>query len=294
MRSVWRGHQCSINGRPAGLACGGGWAQGTAPQLGGRLITALAPPAGAAGDGTAGAPPPALPRITLVAESFGCCLALRVAASAAAPELISGMVLVNSATAFSRSLGGLAGLVAGTNLLSLFPQNWYSVAQTTLLPLLVDSSRVDECNTRLLRAMVAMDPVASRQAFGFSRRAAEAGGASGGGAGQAGGAAGTASVAISTDGDSVDGGEVVATPTTSSGSGNGNGGGGGSDGGLFYGPAAAANFRTNLMREGDLDDAVLAHIATPTLLITSARDRMLPAISEGTGLWGHFGCLGPA
>ena len=58
-----------------------------------------------------------------MAESFGGCLGLRVAA--AAPELVERLVLVNPATSFARALGGLAGVVAGTNLLSLFPEPLY-------------------------------------------------------------------------------------------------------------------------------------------------------------------------
>jgi len=56
---------------------------------------------------------------------FGGCLALRVAL--AAPDLIERMVLVNPATCFARSLGGLAGAIAATNLLSLFPAPLYEV-----------------------------------------------------------------------------------------------------------------------------------------------------------------------
>ena len=65
--------------------------------------------------GSKTAPPP----------QFGGCLALRVAL--AAPELVQRMVLVNPATCFARSLGGLAGAIAATNLLSLFPAPLYEV-----------------------------------------------------------------------------------------------------------------------------------------------------------------------
>ena len=64
-------------------------------------------------------------QVTLVAESFGGCLGLRVAA--AAPELVERLVLVNPATSFARALGGLPGAIAGTNLLSLFPEPLYQV-----------------------------------------------------------------------------------------------------------------------------------------------------------------------
>ena len=56
---------------------------------------------------------------------FGGCLALRVAL--AAPDLVERMVLVNPATCFARSLGGLASVIAATNLLSLFPAPLYEV-----------------------------------------------------------------------------------------------------------------------------------------------------------------------
>ncbi len=63
-----------------------------------------------------------------MAESFGGCLGLRVAA--AAPELVERLVLVNPATSFARALGGLPGAIAGTNLLSLFPEPLYQVQQS--------------------------------------------------------------------------------------------------------------------------------------------------------------------
>ena len=51
--------------------------------------------------------------------------------------------------------------------------------------------------------------------------------------------------------------------------------------GLVYGPAAAANFRANLLRTGGIADEDLARIRLPTLLLCGARDRLLPAIEEG-------------
>ena len=62
-------------------------------------------------------------KVTLVAESFGGCLGLR--AAAAAPDLVERLVLVNPATSFGRALGGVPAAVAGTNLLSLFPEPLY-------------------------------------------------------------------------------------------------------------------------------------------------------------------------
>lgn len=64
--------------------------------------------------------------VTIVAESFGGCLALRLAL--AVPELIDQMVLVNPATCFKQSYLGITGLVARTNLLSLFPERLYQVS----------------------------------------------------------------------------------------------------------------------------------------------------------------------
>jgi hypothetical protein len=41
-------------------------------------------------------------------------------------------VLVNPATSFNKSLSGLSSFIAATNLLSLFPRDWYAVAQVRL------------------------------------------------------------------------------------------------------------------------------------------------------------------
>ena len=57
---------------------------------------------------------------------FGGCLALRVAL--AAPELLERLVLVNPATSFDKSFGGLSSLIAATNLLSIFPSPLYMVS----------------------------------------------------------------------------------------------------------------------------------------------------------------------
>lgn len=65
--------------------------------------------------------------MTLLAESFGGCLALRLAA--AAPHLIKSLVLLNPATCYNQSLNGLSSFVSATNLLGLFPQDLYNTAQ---------------------------------------------------------------------------------------------------------------------------------------------------------------------
>lgn len=64
-------------------------------------------------------------RLTVVAESFGGCLAFRLAL--AVPDLIANMVVVNSATCFDKSYSGIINLIAASNLLSLFPQQLYQV-----------------------------------------------------------------------------------------------------------------------------------------------------------------------
>jgi pimeloyl-ACP methyl ester carboxylesterase len=82
-------------------------------------------------------PCPSLPRhssmhvfllqVTLLAESFGGCLALRLAA--AASHLVKAIVLLNPATCYNQSLNGLSSFVSATNLLGLFPQDLYNTAQ---------------------------------------------------------------------------------------------------------------------------------------------------------------------
>lgn len=47
----------------------------------------------------------------------------------AADELLEDLVLLNSATAFSSSLGGLSSFIAATNLLALFPKDLFAAAQ---------------------------------------------------------------------------------------------------------------------------------------------------------------------
>jgi hypothetical protein len=61
-----------------------------------------------------------------VAESFGGCLALRCLSCS--PDLFERAVLVNPATCFAESYGGLLSLAVGTNLLSIFPEQLYQVS----------------------------------------------------------------------------------------------------------------------------------------------------------------------
>ena len=65
-------------------------------------------------------------KLTLVAESFGGCLAWRLAL--AVPDLIANMVVLNSATCFDKSYGGIINLIAASKLLSLFPEQLYQVS----------------------------------------------------------------------------------------------------------------------------------------------------------------------
>lgn len=65
--------------------------------------------------------------VIIVAESFGACLALRLAL--ACPKLISSLVLINSATAFNSSMAGLPSLLAQFGLLAAFPEPLFKVAQ---------------------------------------------------------------------------------------------------------------------------------------------------------------------
>lgn len=176
------------------------------------------------------------PKITLLAESFGCCLALRVAQ--AAPGLLHRLLLINPATSFSRSLNGLSALVSSTQLLSFFPQDWYQVAQKVLLPTLVDIDRVGPVGIEALKSMIMMEPPAD---FLESR------------------------VPTSPLED-----RSWTVPVLTR--------------GRAFGPAAAANFRANLLRTGDIPDHVLRRIPTRTLVICSARDRLLPSLTEGARL----------
>ena len=179
-------------------------------------------------------------KVTVVGESFGGCLALRLALWE--PSLIDRLVLMNPATSFNRSLNGLSSLISGTNLLGLFPQQLYSVAQATLLPLLVDSQRVTPKGQELLRRMILMQPPESGRATDERRNND------------------FSNVPLPVPPLPL----PVRLPSES-----------------LYGPAAAANFRVGLLREGDLPDDQLKRILVPTVVISSARDQMLPSIQEG-------------
>ncbi|KAL2633848.1 hypothetical protein R1flu_005327 [Riccia fluitans] len=82
--------------------------------------------------------------LTIFGESFGGCLALRLAQ--ADPSLVSRLVLVNPATNFPSS-NLLGSVAAQTGLLALFPEPVYELAQDILLPLLVKRNRVSTSGT---------------------------------------------------------------------------------------------------------------------------------------------------
>ncbi|GBF88231.1 alpha beta-hydrolase [Raphidocelis subcapitata] len=216
--------------------------------------------------------PPELRRATLVAESFGGCLALRMAL--AAPRLFGAMALLNPATSFSGSLGGLSSFVTATNLLGLFPRDLYTTSQTVMMPLLVDSERVGSVGADALRRMMLMEPPTDVDGMSPGDASSDASSddpddAWGGGGAAAWGAArnrgGSAAGAAAPFG---------APPGPAF-------GGGGTP---VFAPAAAANFRANLLRQGNLPDSQLARVAVPTVVVVSARDRMLPSLAEGARL----------
>eukprot|EP00850_Spirogloea_muscicola_P020586 SM000220S07065 [mRNA] locus=s220:160764:166670:- [translate_table: standard] len=142
--------------------------------------------------------------VTLLAESFGSCLALRIAR--AAPDLISRMVLINPATGF-KSGNPLISFCAWTGLLAAFPDVFYGTAQDVLLPLMVKRNRVSRTSNKDL-----LSPV-------------------------------------------------------------------------DFVPSACAAWRLAMLNdEAGLEERDLAEIKTPTLLIASCKDRVLPSMAEGTRL----------
>ncbi|KAK9831878.1 hypothetical protein WJX81_004455 [Elliptochloris bilobata] len=190
------------------------------------LVASVVPLLQAAVDASPGRAP-----VTLVAESFGGALALRVAA--AAPQLLSCLVVVNPATSFARSYGGLPALVAATSLLSLFPEGLYNLAQAVLVPFLVDKDNIGAPGMAAIRRMMIMDPPPAFQLeHGF-----------------------------------VDPSKVPGAAQRRR------------DGG-FYLPAATASWRLRLLRTADMSDAAIASIRVPTLVVASARDRLLPSLAE--------------
>eukprot|EP00897_Mesotaenium_endlicherianum_P009126 jgi/Mesen1/8241/ME000443S07389 len=179
-------------------------------------------PGGSAGEGTR--------HVTLLAESFGAALALRIARFA--PSLVSRMVLltrlpasasssssssswaaaaaaclqVNSATGFSRN-NPIVSFAAWTGLLAAFPMPLYEFAQDILLPLLVKRNRVPR----------------------------------------------------------VDGQEPLSP--------------------VDYVPAACAAWRFSMLNDDSgLENADLASIPTPTLILAAVKDRVLPSVAEGARL----------
>ena len=70
------------------------------------------------------------PAITLLGESFGGCLSLRVALTQ--PNPLKRLVLLNPATCYNDSLSGLSALIGSTNLLGVFPEPLYAAAQVCI------------------------------------------------------------------------------------------------------------------------------------------------------------------
>lgn len=158
------------------------------------------PPSSVNGTIHTGATSPQKRHVTLLAESFGTCLALR--AAAAMPDVISRLVLVNPATGFSQN-NPLVSLAARTGLLASFPDPLYEMAQDIVLPLLVKRNRV----TSMLE-------------------------------------------------------EDMLSP-------------------VDYVPAPCASWRLSLLNdESGLEENQLSKIKTPTLLVASAKDRVLSALTE--------------
>lgn len=174
--------------------------------------------------------------VTLLGESFGGCLALRCAS--VAPELFERMIVVNPATSFCDSYGGLLNLVASTNLLSIFPEPLYQVAQAVLLPFLVDRSNVGGVGMEAVRQMIHMSPPENRKIAELA----------------------------SSHGPSAQSRHSMLEGLES------------------YGPAAAGSWRLGLLVTGNLSDERLSGIRVPTLLISSAKDRLLGSLQEGARL----------
>ncbi|PZD70965.1 Putative aminoacrylate hydrolase RutD [Acaryochloris thomasi RCC1774] len=142
--------------------------------------------------------------IYLCGESFGGCLALRVAA--AAPELFDRLVLINSATAFSR----LPWMRLASSAAKFLPSPLYTLSASGLIPFLIAWDRVESSDRiDLLNAMQSVE-------------------------------------------------------------------------------SHSATWRLNLLRQFDLLQLPLSTLMIPTLIITGAKDRLLPSMTEGQRL---VGCL---
>eukprot|EP00892_Ulva_mutabilis_P006065 jgi/Ulvmu1/3830/UM018_0042.1 len=190
--------------------------------------------------------------VIIIAESFGACLALRLALKC--PQHLSHLVLINSATAFNAAMAGLPALLGQTGLLAAFPEPLFKVSQSILLPLLVNPVRADPNAGDVFRTMMNMSQTS------------------------------TGSLVASLDDPSASTiGKSSPLPSTS----------------LTrpslpgppqpfqlapHAPAAAASFRVQLMRGGNLTDSRLAQIRVNTVVVSSARDRLFPSMTEGARL----------
>jgi pimeloyl-ACP methyl ester carboxylesterase len=93
------------------------------------------------------------PLIYLCGESFGGCLALKVAI--AAPNLFHRLILVNPATAFSR----LPWMRFASRTSGLLPSPLYALSSSALVPFLIAWDRVERSDrNELLKAMQSVAP----------------------------------------------------------------------------------------------------------------------------------------
>lgn len=220
--------------------------------------------------------------VVVVAESFGACLALRLAL--ACPQAIAHLVLINSATAFNAALAGLPSLIGQTGLLSAFPEPLFRVAQvrfagmktirnlyrcafpetrrpcprtvrmqSIVLPFLINPERADPNARSIFRSMMSMsNPSTDAMLDSFEHPASSTIGQS---------------RPVATGGAARPGSRAIPPP--------------GPLGISTHAPAAATDFRIQLMRGGDLTDSRLAQIQVNTVIVASARDRLFPSMSEG-------------
>ena len=198
-------------------------------------------------------------RPAIVAESFGACLALRLASRK--PESFSSLVLINSATALSsssspsssssssssssfssgpsRSLSStLVGVAAATGIARFLPVPVYRGAAAVLTPLLLDA----------------------RAKSSFSSREEEEEGEEGGSSSSS-----SSSSAL-----------LAAARTMMSLGG----------GGVTRGTTAGVATRLELLARADPGPAALGRVSTRTLVAAGARDALLPSVSEAARLCG--------
>ena len=170
----------------------------------------------------------------LIGESFGAVVALMVASRS--PQLFQHLVLINPASNFRDSLGGLSSFITQTKLLASFPSPLYTASQAALLPLMFDATRIKPSNLHLVKKMMDMDSPEQ-----LTPTAPEASPIP------------SSSLPLS----------LQPSPA-----------------------AAAASHRCSLLQKFSLNNVDLSALEshTSTLIISSARDRLLPSLSEGSRL----------